>query len=547
MLILNSNKNKMKKYIKTIKNLLVVILLTSVITSCTEDLNIVPEDDQTVLSDALFKNESAYLDVLAGAYANLSLTGVDGPGSSNIQGLDAGTSQYGRTLLYLQTLSADQMIWSYENDPGTREIQRNIWTAQNPLILGMFSRAMVSVAFANNFLRETTTEKLDSRNVTTATRAEIVTFRAEARLLRALSYYHIMDLYGKAPMVLETDPTAGFNPPQVERAELFTFIESELLAIEADLMAPKTNQHGRADKAVSWMILAKMYLNAEVYIGEPKYTEAIDNCKKIIGGGYSLATNYSHLFMADNNTNSANNEIIFPLISDGLITQNYGPTTIMINGQIGSLEANGAALGVGAAGWGGAIRVRKQFAELFNGGIYSGDSRNTIISGTRDINITDISDKDQGYVLEKYSNATSTGTFGSNETFVDTDFPLFRLGDVYLMYAEAHLRGGSGGSNADMETYINSLRTRANNPQNNLTSTEITLDFIIDERARELHWEAHRRQDLIRYGLFTGGNYNWAWKGNGSNGISLPSHMKIYPMPSASLASNPNLTQNAGY
>ena len=95
----------MKKYIKTIKNLFVVILLTTVVASCTKDLNIVPQDKKTVLSDVLFKNESAYLDVLAGIYANLSLTGIDGPGSSNIEGLDAGTSQYGRVLLYLQTLS----------------------------------------------------------------------------------------------------------------------------------------------------------------------------------------------------------------------------------------------------------------------------------------------------------------------------------------------------------------------------------------------------------------------------------------------------------
>ena len=312
-------------------------------------------------------------------------------------------------------------------------------------------------------------------------------------------------------------------------------------------MAPKTNQHGRADKAVAWMLLAKIYLNADVYIGEQKYTECLTECTKIIGGGFSLATNYAHLFMADNNTNSANNEIIFPLISDGLITQNYGPTTVMVNGEIGSLEANGIPLGVGAAGWGGALRVRKQFAQLFDGGIFSGDTRNTIISGTRTIDITDISDKDQGYVIEKYSNATSTGTFGSDQTFVDTDFPLFRLADVYLMYAEAHLRGATGGSNTVMETYINALRTRANNPQNNLTASDISLDFILDERARELHWEAHRRQDLIRFGKFTGGNYNWAWKGNGSNGIALPTHMKLYPVPTASLASNPNLTQNTGY
>lgn len=251
--------------------------------------------------------------------------------------------------------------------------------------------------------------------------------------------------------------------------------------------------------------------------------------------------------MADNDTNSAMNEIIFPLISDGTYTQNYGPTTVMINGSVGSLESNGAALGVGAGGWGGAIRLRKQFVQLFDASIFNGDTRNNIISEGRDIEITDISDRDQGYILEKYSNATSTGGFGVDQTFVDTDFPLFRLADVYLMYIEAHLRGGAGAVPADAESYINAIRTRANNPQNNLTLADLNLDFILDERSRELHWEAHRRQDLIRFGKFTGGAYNWTWKGNGTNGIALPEHMKLFPIPSASLASNPNLTQNAGY
>ena len=129
--------------------------------------------------------KSAYEQVIAGVYANLALTG-NGPGSSNIEGIDAGTSQFGRVLLYLQTLSADQMIWSYENDPGTRELQRNIWTAQNPLILGMFSRTHLTVAFANNFLRETTDDKLDSRNVSEGIREDIVEYRAEARLLESI-------------------------------------------------------------------------------------------------------------------------------------------------------------------------------------------------------------------------------------------------------------------------------------------------------------------------------------------------------------------------
>ena len=536
----------MNKIFKINKITTILLVLVIAMSSCTKDLDITPKDDQDLLGEDFFANETAYKELLAGVYANLSLTGVDGPGSSNIDGLDAGTSQFGRVLLYLQTLSADQMIWSYENDPGTREIQRNIWNADDPIVLGMFGRSHVTVAFANNFLRETTDEKLNERGVSAATKAEIVKYRAEARLLRAMSYYYMMDLFGQANFTTEED-AINDQPTAYNRQQLFDYVESELMAIESDLADPMTNEHGRADKAVAWTILAKIYLNAEVYIGQDKYTECIDYCKKIISGGYSLAPNYLHNFMADNDVNDAKNEIIFPLISDGVYTQNYGPTTVMVNGSVGSIEANGAALGVGAGGWGGALRLRKQFVQLFDASIFNNDSRNTIISAGRNIEITDISDKDQGYILEKYSNAKSTGGFGADQTFVDTDFPLFRLADVYLMYVEAHLRGGAGANPADAVSYINSLRTRANNPQNNLTISDLTLDFILDERARELHWEAHRRQDLIRFGKFTGGSYNWAWKGNGTNGISLPANLKLYPIPAASLASNPNLVQNPGY
>ncbi|MDO7171736.1 RagB/SusD family nutrient uptake outer membrane protein [Mariniflexile sp. AS56] len=533
----------MKTRFKIHKTIGLICLLLVTVTSCTADLDITPNDDQTTLSGELFTNESAYKQVLAGIYGNLALTGTDGPGSSNLKNIDAGTSQFGRVLLYVQTLSADEMIWSYENDPGTREIQRNLWTAQNPLLLGMFSRAHLSVALANNFLRETTDAKLDSRNVSTTVRAEMPAYRAEARLMRAMAYYYMMDVFGKANFVTEDD-ALNSQPPAYDRAQLFAFVESELLAIDADLIDSRQNQYGRADKSVAYMILAKMYLNAEVYINTNRYSDCITYTEKIISGGYSLATNYLHNFMADNNTNSATNEIIFPIVSDGLTTQNYGPTTVMINGSVGSLEENGTEVGVSAGGWGGALRVRKQLANLFNSS-FANDTRNTIISADRSIEITDISNKDSGYILQKYSNATSTGSYGIDQTFVDTDFPLFRLGDVYLMYAEAHLRGG-GGNLATALGYVNALRTRANNT-NTISAGELTLDFILDERGRELHWEAHRRQDLIRYQKFTGGNYNWVWKGNGSNGISLPSYFNVYPIPTASMAANPNLTQNTGY
>ncbi|WP_363288719.1 RagB/SusD family nutrient uptake outer membrane protein [Lutibacter sp.] len=527
----------MTKYLNKIYFLLGLIFFFG---ACTDDLNVIPQDDDEFLSEDFYSNASAYEQALAGVYGNLSLTGND-PGSSNISGIDAGTSQYGRVLWYLQDLAADEALWSYENDPGTKEIQRNIWTPANPVFRGMYGRAMFSVALANDFLRQSTDDKLAERGHTSAVSSEIVAYRAEARLLRALSYYHLMDLFGKAAFVTEADPVGTYQAPEYNRSQLFDFIESELLAIEGDLKPARSNQYARADKGVAWMILAKIYLNAEVYVGTNRYADCMTYCNKIIGGGYSLASNYALNFMADNDFNEAGtNEIIFPLVSDGVVTQNYGPTTVIINGEVGSIEANNEELG--AQGWGGALRVRKQFAEKFiNGGA---DDRNTLITEGRDIEIVDVADRDSGYIITKYSNRTSTGAAGSDPTFVDTDFPLFRLADVYLMYAEAFLRGG-GGSETDALGYVNDLRDRAH--AENISANDLTLSFLIDERSRELHWESHRRQDLIRFGLYTGGNYNWAFKGNGANGIALGNHMALYPLPIESIAANPNLTQNPGY
>jgi hypothetical protein len=215
----------------------------------------------------------------------------------------------------------------------------------------------------------------------------------------------------------------------------------------------------------------------------------------------------------------------------------------MINGQVGSVEQNGASMGVASGGWGGALRLRKQFVQKFQGPQFSSDTRNSIIAGERPIDIANVLDQGQGYILNKYSNVSSTGVPGPNTTFVDTDFPLFRLADVYLMYAECALRGAGDAGTA--LGYVNALRTRANGQT--ISASQLTLDFIIDERSRELHWEAHRRQDLIRFGKFTGGSYNWAWKGNATNGLSIPAHFNLYPIPQATLAANPNLTQNSGY
>lgn len=524
---------------------LVIAVLFASLQSCTDDLNVTPEDDDVFLSEAFFASSpDSYKQALAGVYGNLSLTSATGSGNSNLQGIDAGTSQYGRCLWYLQNLTTDEVIWSYENDAGTRELQRNIWTADNPILIGMFSRTMLEVSFANEYLRQTTPEKLSGRGITDATLlADVETYRNEIRALRAYAYYMMMDLFGKAPMVTENDPI-NFRGPEFSRQQLFDFVESELMAVMPNLKPAMTNEYGRLDQAFAHMVLAKIYLNSQVYTGVSRYDDCVAECSAVINATYTLESNYLDNFKADNHTSS---EMIFTLQSDGSVTQTYGATTVMVNGEVGSLEQNGVSVGVASGGWGGALRLRKQFVEKFNGADFDFDARKAIIGEDRNIEILDIAQQSQGFITTKWSNVSSTGVAGSSQTFVDTDFPLFRLADAMLMYAEATVRGGNGSPALALD-YVNMLRTRANGGTGaNITSGELTLDFLLDERSRELYWEGHRRQDLIRFGKYTGGAYNWAWKGNSQGGISIPAHLSIFPIPNQSIASNPNLTQNPGY
>jgi hypothetical protein len=118
---------------------------------------------------------------------------------------------------------------------------------------------------------------------------------------------------------------------------------------------------------------------------------------------------------------------------------------------------------------------------------------------------------------------------------------------MHLIYAEATLRGGSGDASLALD-YVNDLRERAfGNDLFNITSAELNLQFILDERARELYWEGHRRTDLIRYNQLTTDTYLWPWKGNVSSGTAVDPKYNIFPVPAANRIANPNLTQNSGY
>jgi hypothetical protein len=289
------------------------------------------------------------------------------------------------------------------------------------------------------------------------------------------------------------------------------------------------------------MLLAKMYLNAEVYLGSAKYSDCLEYCNKIIGAGYSLEDNYQNLFLADNHT--AVNEVIFAIAFDGMNTRTWGGTNFIIHAAIGG-DMVPADYGF-SGGWGG-TRTTSTFVGHFDDETGETDSRAMFFTEGQNLEINDIGSFNDGYAIEKWKNINSDGTPGSSSDYPDTDFPMFRLADVYLMYAEAVKRGGSGGDEGTALQYINMIRTRAYGDNSGNVNT-YDLDFVLQERARELYWECHRRTDLVRFGVFTTAGYLWDWKGKVKDGKATEDKFNIFPIPAADIGANPNLEQNPGY
>lgn len=512
--------------------------------ACTDDLD--QKDPATVSNptvEELYKDPAAYKQTLAKLYAGLATSGQQGPaGSPDITGVDEGATGYVRGLWYLNELPTDEAIIAW-NDNTIKDFHNQTWSATDGFINANFSRLDFQIKNCNEFLRQTTDEKLASRGVSDALKAEIVTYRAEARFLRAMSYWHFLDLYGgRVGLVTETSSTDYFLPAQSTPQEIFAFVESELTAIDADLKAPRTNEYPRADKAAAWMVKAKLFMNAKVYIGTERYADAAPLLANIINSGFSLHSNYDELFLADNDRNGAQNEFIFSVAFDGLNTKTYGGTTFLVHAPVGGTMV-ASEFGING-GWGG-LRTTSAFVNKFP--TTGSDQRANFHSDGQTLEIADVSNFTNGYAIEKFRNVDVNGKAGSDASgdFVDTDFPMFRLADAYLMYAECALRGAGDMSQA--LAYVNLVRTRAYGGTTSGNVGSIDLQFILDERARELYWEGHRRTDLVRFGKFTGGSYIWPWKGNTPNGSPTPSFRNVFPIPANAIAANPLLQQNTGY
>lgn len=628
-----------------------IILLLAVcigVLSCHDDLNQSPIDPDSFTEENVFVNADEAKGALAKLYASLALTGQNGPaGQPDIADIDEGFSQFTRMLFNLNELTTDHAVVGW-GDPGLPDLHGMYWSSSNDFTEAMYNRLAQEVSFCNSFIANA--ENLSDDVVST--------YIAEARFLRAFAYYNLIDLYGKVPL---TTSISTDLPQQSTRAELFNFVEAELLEIKDDLMASGSNEYGRVDQVAAWALLSKLYLNAEVWTGTPRYTDCVTYSSEVMNSTYMINTNdangngtaYDELFLADNDTNGAQNEFIFTANFDGLSSQTYGGTTFLVHAAIGgSMPAN--EFGVNG-GWGG-IRTTKNLVNKFPEGMVDLDALNASLSGTlsdwglvgdattngwngpdmemyetstnvfelyasllgnqmkfrfnedwgqnygdsgadgtlesggdnivisgdgvyhvvlnlnsqtysitevmpeidsramfytegQNLEIEDIPSFTDGYAVTKFKNIDSSGNQGSDTSgnFVDTDLALIRLAEIHLNYAEATLRGGGGDLNLAV-TKINELIERGyGNSSYNITSSELTLDFVLDERSRELYWEGQRRTDLVRYGYFTTSGYLWPFKANQPEGASTDSFRTIFPIPSSSISANPNLQQNEGY
>jgi hypothetical protein len=536
------------KIMKSLAMLLAVLALAA----CHKRLDKFPAN--TLTSEQAYADELGYKRVLARVYGSMVLTSQNAPatggfGNGDVKGVDEGFSDFFRNYWHFQDMSTDMAKWKYA-DAGFYDIQFNRWDAANPQVEALYGRCMLVITFANEFLRESTDAKLSSRGINAAV---IKPMRAEVRFVRAYMYYVLMDLFANPGFVTENDPFGTFTPPQIKRADLFTWIDNELKAIEVDLAAPRTAEYGRADKAAAWALRARMNLNAATFLEKavpaitdfrPYYTEAIANANKVITAGYTLLPNYQWLFLADNDQN--NTEAIWTLNYDGIKSQSYGGATFIINGT-GSGDRQPLVQLCGLGGW-GAMRATEKIPVLFPDFTGVIDKRSLWYTDQQSLNMDDFFEYQFGFPTTKFRNRTRTGGFGNdpNRTFSDIDIPVFRLAEIYLVYAEAVKRGGTGGTEAQAITYLNQIRRRAYGNNNGDVSV-YDLDFILDERARELYWEGYRRTDLIRYNRYAEGTYLWPWKGGLRNGTAFDPIRKILPIPSKQLAANPNLKQNPGY
>lgn len=527
-------------------------------TACIGDLDTLPLNPSDSTSETVYgADESGYIAGLTKLYFNFVSNET-----TDLQVSDAGASELVRAFWTVQEVTSDACKCAWENDAWVRAMNTNTWSdADNDATYAVYVRTLQGIAYTNEYLRQTASDRLSDRGVSSELAAKIQGFRAEARFLRAYFYWMALDVFGDVPFTTENSPFGGgVNPKQASRKDVFDYCISELTALAADdspMPAARSN-YPRADKGAVLGLLARMYLNAEVYTGTPMWQEAKDACEDIFTMGYSLCPEYADLFRGDNGENpEALNEVLFGISYDAEQTRSYGGTSYLTLAAIAATDVSSTQMINGVNnGWGG-IRVPYEYVEKYF------NVRNADYSaGTYDVNdkrgrmfyIKGRSESMDG-ALYVFLNGWSCLKFNNiphnmdqdsylataaSKAYSDIDFPMIRLGEIYLIYAEACMNLGQANTALPK---VQDLAARAG-----VTApTSITQEWLIEERARELMWEGHRRTDLIRYGKFTSSSFLWTYKGGSFSGQGFDDHMKIFAIPASELASNPELHQNPGY
>ena len=527
-------------------------------TACIGDLDTLPLNPSDSTSETVYgADESGYIAGLTKLYFNFVSNET-----TDLQVSDGGASELVRAYWTVEEVTADACKCAWENDAWVRAMNTNTWSdADNDATYAVYVRTLQGIAYANEYLRQTASDRLSERGVSSELASRIQSYRAEARFLRAYFYWIALDVFGDVPFTTEHSAFGGgVNPKQASRKDVFDYCISELTDLAADdsAMPAARSNYPRADKGAVQGLLARMYLNAEVYTGEPMWQEAKQACEAIFSMGYSLCPNYADLFRGDNGENpDVLKEIIFGVSYDAEQTQSYGGTSYLTLAAIAAADVSATEMINGVNnGWGG-IRVPYEYVEKYF------DVRNPdYTTGTYDVRdkrgemfyIKGRKESMDG-ALYVFLNGWSCLKFNNiphdedNDSYIETsaikaysdiDYPMIRLGEIYLIYAEACMELGQ--ANTAMPK-LQELAQRAGVS----APTSITQDWLLEERARELMWEGHRRTDLIRYGKFTSSSFLWTYKGGTFSGQGFDDHMKIFAIPASELASNPELHQNPGY
>ena len=536
------------------KKIFSAVAAAAMLTACVGDLNTIPLNPTDVTSETAYgADEQGYVQGLAKIYFQLTSNNTQ-----DLQVADGGASEFIRAFWSTQEVTADAAKCAW-GDAWVNDLNNNTWKGDvlNDAVYAVYVRTLQGVAYVNEYLRQTSDANLDLRGCSADVKAKVQQFRAEARFLRAYFYWAAMDTFGQVPFSTEnTQFGGGYNPPQQPREYIFNYIVEELedLASESSAMPAAKSNYPRADKGSVLGLLARVYLNAEVYTGKAMWAEAKSTCEKIYGLGYALAPTHAELFRGDNGENAdAKKEFLFAASYDAESNQSYGGTTYLtlstLSGDDGAVNITGIN-----GGWAGNRVPYEYVAKFFtdvNGQNYeTGEYTYTdkragyfFIKGRTESMENNLNTFLNGWSCIKFNNvphdmdAVEYAGTAATKNFSDIDWPLIRLGEIHLIYAEACMH--AGGSAAEQ---VAALAERAG------VAAPATVDaeWLMAERARELMWEAHRRTDLIRYGKWISG-YNWTYKGGNFKGQDMPEHFNVFPVPSTELATNLDLDQNPGY